>query len=179
MHAHHQKIQMAADLMQQIAGSWFKHNAPFMGVLAGSTGCGKTRLAKNVFSFVRSAGLAAFETGRWPGGNLPSSHYDSFSEMCNRVEEGAKVDDAMGDSRAADFLVLDDVGAETDKFKSGKHISLLATLLDRRESKWTVLTTNVHPDKWSEWWDIRVADRLMRNSQIVDMFDVPSYQTVL
>ena len=81
----------------------------------------------------------------------------------------------MADACRADFLVIDDIGAESDRYKSGEAIDKLCQILSRREGMFTVVTTNVEPSNWSALLDARVADRLLRKSVVVDMFEVPSF----
>jgi DNA replication protein DnaC len=48
-------------------------------------------------------------------------------------------------------------------------------VLSRREQQFTVITTNIAPDNWNTRFDIRIADRLMRNTNVVDLSGVPSF----
>lgn len=82
------------------------------------------------------------------------------------------VDDLMRD----DFVVIDDIGAEHDPSRNAT--DKLCQILSRRESKWTLITTNLGPDEWGNRWDERVADRLLRRSTVVDMTGVPSFATL-
>jgi DNA replication protein DnaC len=77
---------------------------------------------------------------------------------------------------AESLLVLDDIGTETDRFKSGDATCRLCDLLNRRENKFTVLTTNIPPADWLAHWDARVSDRLLRNSAVV-LIRAPSFAT--
>jgi len=84
--------------------------------------------------------------------------------------------DAMQDSMQADILFLDDIGAESDKYKSAENVDALCQLLSRRERKWTLVTTNFRTEQWDQQFDARVADRLMRNSIVCDL-ECGSYAT--
>ena len=73
---------------------------------------------------------------------------------------------------AADFLRLDDVGAEDDPF--GEVKAVFYQVLSRREDKFTFMSSNLAAPEWSAK-DPRITDRLLRNSVTLDMRDVPSY----
>ena len=75
----------------------------------------------------------------------------------------------LQDTISADVLFLDDIGAETEKYKTGESVDALCQVLSRREDKWTMITTNIDPMNWSQRFDVRVADRLNRHSAIIAM----------
>jgi len=93
---------------------------------------------------------------------------DRFNEF-----EFSEMEDLMEEA----LVFLDDLGAETDK-KSKSACGKLCQVLSHRERKFTVITTNTAPDTWAEAFDSRVADRLVRNTELVDMFRIPSYSEV-
>jgi DNA replication protein DnaC len=51
----------------------------------------------------------------------------------------------------------------------------LCQVMERRRHEFTVITTNISPAQWNQRFDIRIADRLMRSSTIIDLTGVPSY----
>jgi DNA replication protein DnaC len=71
------------------------------------------------------------------------------------------------------LLIVDDIGAEHDPSRVG--IEKLYLLLERRAQKWTILTTNISPANWETKFERRIADRLFRNCQHIDLSEVPSY----
>jgi len=73
------------------------------------------------------------------------------------------------------LLLLDDVGAEVDRYKSGEPTERLRALLDARAGHFTVISTNLPPAMWSIRYDARVEDRMLRNSIIVDLHNVPPW----
>ena len=73
------------------------------------------------------------------------------------------------------LLVIDDIGAEYDPSKIATE--KLYLLLEHRERKWMVLTTNVPPEKWEEKFERRISSRLLRNSHIVALDKVPDYNS--
>ena len=74
-----------------------------------------------------------------------------------------------------DFLILDDLGAQADRFRSGEHIERLRQVLDAREKRWTVATTNILPAQWAEVWDARVSDRFLRCAKRLRFEEVISF----
>lgn len=89
---------------------------------------------------------------------------DGFKEMRYEI---------MDDLLEGDIIFLDDVGAEHDPSKNG--VDKLCQIVNRRERKFSVITTNLAPEQWEDKWDGRVADRLLRASQIVSLAEIPSY----
>ncbi len=85
----------------------------------------------------------------------------------------AKNEEHLDDLFRFECVVIDDIGADTDSFKIGA--DRLCQVLTRRERLFTVITTNIPSAQWHEQFDSRIADRLFRNSIIVEMNDVPSY----
>jgi DNA replication protein DnaC len=168
----HPLLQEAADNAERFCGSWFRHDTnKSLLVLVGKTGCGKTHIAKSIFKFCGAASMAAFESRNWPGSKFPDSIYISWPEAAR--EFGEKNLSLMPDAMSNDLLILDDIGAENDPWKVCA--DLLCQILSRRERMFTVITTNVQPEEWSERFDVRISDRLFRNSMIVDLSEVPSY----
>ena len=90
-----------------------------------------------------------------------------------RVDEMKAGDWSVDGLEEADLLILDDVGAEHDPSKVG--LEKLYLILERREWRWTIVTTNEAPQFWEEKFERRIADRLMRNCEHVDLSDLPSY----
>ena len=67
----------------------------------------------------------------------------------------------------AGLLIIDDVGAEHDPSRNGT--DKLCQVLSRREKRFTLLTTNIKPEAWAERFDVRIADRLLRNSVVLNL----------
>jgi DNA replication protein DnaC len=161
----HPKLKEMADHAQNLA-KWFAANdacAPCVLVICGDSGTGKTHTARALYNWARE------KSGRLP----VSVEFHSWPETCDAVSEGYT--GIMRDLMEADFLALDDIGAETDKYKTGEMVDKLCQVLSRRENKYTVITTNVSPDRWNAKFDARITDRLLRNSTVCDLVGVPSY----
>lgn len=138
-------------------------------VLAGGTGCGKSHLARGVYRWTSAIAIDAWAAGYWPR-QVPSTAFLDWPGFVESDQDGVARDLAE-----ADLAVLDDVGAEVDRFKNGAPTETLRRFLELRAGRFTVVTTNVPVSQWDKRWDARVADRLYRRSFIVDMIDMPSW----
>jgi DNA replication protein DnaC len=173
----HPKLKELAAAAEKFCGRWFRRETarPLL-VLVGKPGCGKTHVAVRVARFAMAAAGLAYEkgAGRTWRDSVPCVMSKSWPEVADRFGrygESAELDDM----KAADLLVLDDIGAEDDSFK--KASNKLCQLLSVREKKFTVVTTNVQPANWGKVFDVRIADRLLRRSTVVDLTEVDSYAT--
>jgi len=143
-------------------------------VVAGQTGCGKTHVARRIHEFVGLRLVDAYHSG-W----LPDTKLDSPAFL--RWDRVAEMDDDDWDATVdrwvmpTHLVVVDDVGAETDRYKSGVPKSRLKQLLDICEHKWMFLTTNIGREEWEPTFGQRTADRL-KEAKYLSMFDVPSYR---
>jgi len=94
-----------------------------------------------------------------------------------KIVDNFKLDEwaIIEDFEEASLLILDDIGAEHDPSKIGAE--KLYILLNQREWKWNIVTTNVVPGQWGEKFDRRIASRLFRNAEHIDLSRVPDYST--
>lgn len=143
-------------------------------VIAGRTGSGKSHLARRIRDLFNGSLIHAQAMG-WmkPRGHLPGAAFARW-ELRSRCHDG-EWQEWSNDVSAAILTIVDDVGAETDEFKSGKPIQRLKEILDLCERKWLLITTNVEPSNWRERFGVRVADRLM-SAKRVTLFDVESWR---
>lgn len=160
------EVEKLSDGCQRFCGRWFRnHQHLRLLVVAGQTGHGKTHAMRGVSRFARAAAepTATILWADWP-------------DLARRiVENDEPMWSVLYDSIEADLLLLDDVGAESDKYKTGEAADGLCQLLSRRENKWTMITTNIDPMAWAKKFDVRVTDRLNRNSEIIRMTAEGSY----
>lgn len=163
---HHPKIQELADAASNLA-KWFANaermTHPVNLVICGNSGTGKTHTARALYRWART----------YSGRLGAVIDWFSWPEACDAVSDGYS--GVIADMTAADLLFIDDIGAETDKYKSGIMLDKLCQVLSRRENEFTVLTTNIGMENWESKLDVRITDRLIRNSVVIDLSDVPSY----
>lgn len=169
----HPAVQDAADACSKLARAIGMNDAlvPLL-VLCGEPGCGKTHLLRRMIAWARRESF-----GLWERGVLKkplSTSVVSWPAVCDGFKEGLYgiTDDLMRD----DFVAIDDIGAEHDPSQNAT--DKLCQILSRRESKWTLITTNIAPTAWGSRFDARVSDRLLRRSTVVDMSQVPSFSTL-
>jgi DNA replication protein DnaC len=144
-----------------------------MLVLVGQSGCGKTHIAKSIYRFCSRVAIDVYNRndGWGKADHFPICHYDLWPRIATCLMN--KNEEPMADLYQADCLVVDDIGAENDPFKIAS--DRLCQLFSRREFSFTVVTTNIGVSDWEARFDRRTSDRLLRNSVVVDMGEVPSY----
>ncbi len=166
-------VQAMADATEKFCARWFRNKPhPALLVLAGASGVGKTHCAQAVFDFARAGAFSGYELGFWAG---PASlQFLRWPEVCDGFKEGnyGIVEDCLN----AGLLILDDIGAEHDPSRSAAN--KLCEILSRREDKFTLVTTNIDPAAWAQRFDVRINDRLLRNSTVIDLGGVSSYALV-
>lgn len=144
---------------------------PVTLVIAGNPGTGKTHVAKALHRWAHHVKITAWEKKKWA--LVPSiAPFVSWPEITSGMKEGAY--EIIQDLKDMDLVIVDDAGAEHDPSKNAA--DHLCQILTRREDKFTVVTTNIAPEKWGEQFDVRIADRLFRRkSMIVDLTGVKSF----
>lgn len=168
----HPRIQEMATAAEAFCRNWVSNEkSPGLLVLCGNTGTGKTHTARAISHYCTKASMTAFERGAWGTRSLPSTFYLAWPEAANQFND--KNFSAITDATENDLVTLDDVGAENDPWKICA--DKLCQILSRRENKFTVLTTNIQVEDWPAVFDVRISDRLWRNSKVVNLAAVPSY----
>lgn len=174
----HPQTSALGDAAERFCGRWYRNNPErSLLVIVGESGCGKTHTAMAISRFCHLAAFKAFESGKgktWSGARIPCQLFVFWPETVDQIK--AKNFGLVEDMRETDLLIIDDLGAEDDPFRQATNT--LCQILSRREKKFTVITTNIKPEFWCERLDSRIGDRLMRNSETVSMWGVPSYQTI-
>ena len=182
MECHHTDIQTAADAVQSFCASWAKlspePSESSMLVLQGQSGCGKTRLAKRVYAWALRVALTAYFQSEHVASSIPTVKFIDWSMVCNpeRMSEASWIG-FLEDIGSDSLVVIDDIGCDVDRFKSGASIERLCMVLNRRSGRHTMITTNHEVKSWATVFDARVSDRLNRNSRVIEMKS-PSYATV-
>lgn len=172
----HPDVQTAMDKAYEFAGRFYRvEPRKRVIVFVGQPGCGKTHILEKLAAFARAIAVTAWSHGGWRAkAVVPRSGFFSWPSVASEFEK--KNFETMDDLKGLDFVAIDDIGAENDAWKVAT--DRLCQVLSAREEKFTAITTNIRQASWDERFDERVADRLMRNSVVVDMSQVPSFSTL-
>ena len=140
-------------------------------VFAGRTGCGKTHALRASYEFLRAVS----------GQLWPLYHSGPVNVGCYRwsriVSHGPlSWNDIEEEARTCRILLLDDVGSEADRFRSGEPAERLRSLLEIAAPKWLLMTTNILRKDFGKAFDARVQSRLER-AQCLDLGDAEDYRT--
>lgn len=168
----HESLCLALHIM---AGDWYQRKNPRCLIISGDTGCGKTHSTNNFYKYCRATAIKALYGGGWTL-RTPSPHWVHWPDAMASYADGAVWSDLFPSLADPVMLFLDDVGQEADKYKSGDMNRALLSVLSARQHKYTILTTNVHPDRFVEVYGRAVEDRLYRsNGMLVDLWGAPSF----
>jgi DNA replication protein DnaC len=154
----HPKLQELADIIEKYGQRFHrKESGPALLVIVGNPSTGKSRIVRAICEWARLV--------------EPDSMFLHWPHVATRIyqKDYSLVTRATG----APLAGIDDLGAEHDPFKNAADHA--CQLLSAREKKPTVLTTNIDPANWHEFFGHRIAERLLRNSQVVHLIGVPSY----
>lgn len=141
----------------------YKNDEVFNSLLTGSAGTGKSHLAMSILQKVNEESD--------PYRSCLFLSIDEFLlEIRSTFRPGSQDDEkAVVDKYAkVDLLVLDDLGAETgfigtDKVASDFTQRILYHLMNRRQDKSTIITTNLNSKQISAMYDSKVVSRLYKN----------------
>lgn len=132
----------------------------------GTSGTGKTHLARRIFKWHRQCGL--FQAHTDESRALPEVVYPR--EWCRWPELAAELKGNSGYERlreveSTDFAVIDEIGANRDA--SGHVTDCLANALCARVGKWTVITSNKSLGAIQRDIDSRISSRMVRDGSVV------------
>lgn len=167
------EVQQAADAVQRFTGRFaLRSNGHRHFVLAGDTGTGKTHMAGKVYRWASAMRVWLWSDQRtWA--HPPRVELADWGKIVALESEEFRT--WLGDLNSCDLLCLEDIGAEVDRFKTGEPAERLRELLNDFKSNFLFITTNIMPEQWGEKWDKRIADRLMRDSEIFALRETESY----
>ena len=159
----HPRLQKLGDAAESFCSRWVNQD-PVLLYLCGPTGTGKSHVARAILRFCRASASRASRT------RMLSSAAWRWPELADEFK--AKNFSALDDVFTTDLAIIDDIGAEDDPFNVAA--DKLCQILSRREKKFTVITSNKAPEEFAAI-DPRIADRMFRNSKIVDLAGVTSF----
>lgn len=148
------------------------YTEPYWLTMCGKSGVGKTHLAKAVYrQFMQQNRFdIMFDAIRQHVFGNTGTFID-WRDFCDDLRSGAYADvDWLCNEW---FVVLDDVGSERDP--TGFIASALDRILNSRQRKWTLITTNLTLAEISERLDTRIASRMLRNDGVVIEADTTDY----
>ncbi len=125
-------------------------------VISGPPGAGKTHSLKAARRFLENHNVDLWHECYWP--SPPAILWATWSRII--ALERDEWDDWLYDLRRASIVILDDVGSEVDKYKTGEPAERLRVALETCERRWLLMSTNLRPDKWASAFDQRVNSRL-------------------
>ncbi|MEE1131994.1 MAG: ATP-binding protein [Caryophanon sp.] len=140
----------------------------FNTFLTGDTGVGKSHLA-----------MAMLHELNETDGQHRSCVFIDIDEALRRVrgsysdKESTFTEHYVVDLMSnADYLVIDDIGAEVGNIKTDKSASdfvnrVLRAVLNARQNKSTIITTNLTRAQLEAMYDKKLVSRMMRNVQLI------------
>lgn len=142
-------------------------------VLAGATGIGKTHALRRAYAFLRNHS----------GDLWPRPYPTPPGVVCytwSRIVGLGPLswDDIEVEAHRARMVLIDDMGTEVDRFRTGEPAERLRCLLDVCVGKWLLVTTNVPKARFADVFDVRVQSRLER-AVVLDLVGVPDYRPKL
>lgn len=140
--------------------------------MCGVSGTGKSHLAKGLFTYGRflTRLQAQGDIYLGPGARLFSSRLFKWPDIVSGFACGAY--GCLDDMKREWLVVIDDIGSTTTLTQLAQ--DKLFEVLNAREGKWTVLTSNLQYKALAEI-DVRIADRLIREPNRVVACKTTSY----
>ena len=156
----------SAALNRRAKGTWM--------VVTGPTGIGKTHALRHAKAFLANHAVDFWSNKLWP--SIPCTLFATWS----RIVSFERVDweNWLYDLRSAQMIFLDDVGSETDKFKTGEPAERFRIVLEICEKRFLLVSMNVSPTLWTSAWDSRVNSRLHR-AVCLDLTHAPDFRTTI
>lgn len=140
--------------------------------LTGNTGVGKSHLA-----------MALLRSLNELDNRKVSCLFVDVDEMLRRIRDSFNNRDSKYTEHYVtnllanvDYLVLDDLGAETGDIDTEKRASdytsrILRGIINARQNKSTIITTNLHRTKLEEMYDKKLVSRLMKNTYLINFVE--------
>lgn len=142
----------------------FRQGKYYNVLMSGNAGAGKSHLGMAILQAVNEHSEEPKKCLFVSTGELIRKIQDSF----NNPESHFTQERAIRMLQEPDVLVLDDLGAESGAIKTSKSASdfinrTIVAVLDGRQEKATITTTNLNSKEISNMYDARLISRLYRN----------------
>lgn len=146
----------------------YRAGRTFNTMLSGSPGAGKSHLAMSIIRNLNEK-----------DGKQRSCLFIDLDEMLSRVRDSFSNRESKYTEQyfirllsEVDYLVLDDLGAETGSTKTDKRASdytirMLKSIGDSRQDKSTIFTTNLVRADLNEMYDQKTVSRLLRDTYVI------------
>lgn len=141
----------------------FRNGVYYNVLMTGNAGAGKSHLAMAMLQAINEFSEKPKKCLFVSVGEIVRKIQDSF----NNDESYFTQERTIAMLQEPDVLVLDDLGAETGKIKTSKAASdfvnrTLVSVLDGRQEKATITTTNLNSEEVSKMYDDRFISRMQR-----------------
>lgn len=175
VNAYNQKLRDLEEAVYDFCSGYAKNpGTGYRLLIHGNNGTGKSHAAKAINRWARSVAIHLPLMNGEEGMRLSTSEFYNWPSVVDRLKSGEW--DLIEHMMEPDLLVIDDLGAEHDPSRVG--MEKLYLLLERRESRWTVITTNVAPEAWELNFERRISSRFLRNFKHVSLEDVRDFKTM-
>ena len=153
----------------------YKQGYRFNLWLTGNVGVGKSHLAMSILKELRTLHTSCVFIDV---DQMLRMIRDSFNNKESKYTENYFIELIT----SVDFLVLDDLGAETGNINTDKAASdytsrILRAIVNGRQHKSTLFTTNLSYKKIISVYDAKLADRMLKDARVVNYVDTLSYRT--
>lgn len=166
------QLDAMLDATKQFASAMQRKEKSHWFCLLGSSGAGKTHLAKAIHRFwKRTAGWWILQGRAGEVQQLKDSKFISWRSFMDSQREGnfSEIETIV----RLPFAIIDDFGAEHDP--NGFAKSRLDRIADERLGKWTVFTSNLSLEQIANKIDPRISSRMLRGSSVVIQVDAPDF----
>ncbi|KZZ82517.1 ATP-binding protein [Bacillus sp. SJS] len=150
---------------KRAAMNFTKHFTPGQAnnlVFIGSPGTGKSHLCASIARTIKNRELSV---GFLTTGTLLTKIKSTWKDGSSKTEE-----QILRDIRTLDLLILDDIGSESGGQSNSWNKKTLFEIVNAREGRPTVYTTNYTETDLAQIVGERVVSRLYTNSEFIQMF---------
>jgi DNA replication protein DnaC len=169
---HPQLKVLENDVYDFCAGYSKRPTRGYRMLIHGNNGAGKSHTAKAIRNWANRVAINLPLVSEDMECRLATSEFYNWPMVVERLKSGEW--ELIEEMIPVNLLVIDDLGAEHDPSKVGMEKFYL--LLERREFKWTVITTNVSPASWESKFERRISSRFLRNCKHVALDEVPDFK---
>ena len=171
---HHPRVQKLATWAEGFTkrACANRRDLPTWLVIAGPPGTAKSHVTKRAARYFGDHAVDLYIQGLWS--DIPTAFRRDWTSIVG-IDDEREFDAALVDMADASLVVLDDIGAEVDRYRSGLPAERLRRVLGAIERKFVLITTNIPREKWDEVFDGRVSSRL-RAASYFDTTGIPDYR---